>query len=258
MSLPSNSGIYQIRCFVNEKIYIGSAISFHRRWKRHKRELNTNRHHNKHLQNAWNKYGEGNFGFEIIEEVRNRKLLFQKEQHYLNERTPEYNICKIVRRLPILVGEDNPMFGIRGKLHHGYNIPRTKETRDKISKTKKQNFAKGKTRIKKGKEHHLYGTTLSDEHKKKLSIAGLGRRHTASSREKMSKSKYEFHKINPGINEGERNGRAKLTMKEVKEIRKEYDNGNIGYRKIAKKYNISAATVYRVVKRISWNKGDDA
>lgn len=52
---------------INGKIYIGQTYNLKYRWSRHKSDLNNNRHHNKHLQNAWNKYGEDNFRFEIIE-----------------------------------------------------------------------------------------------------------------------------------------------------------------------------------------------
>ena len=46
-----------------------------------------NEHHNSHLQNAWNKYGEGNFIFEIIElcDIRDQFVL---EQKYLDEYKP--------------------------------------------------------------------------------------------------------------------------------------------------------------------------
>ena len=60
------SGIYQIKCLSNNKIYIGSSINIYQRWKNHKWNLNKNTHHSKHLQNCWNKYGESNFEFKIL------------------------------------------------------------------------------------------------------------------------------------------------------------------------------------------------
>lgn len=62
-----SSGIYGIRNIVNGKIYVGQTKDFKHRWREHVRELNHNIHHNKHLQNAWNKYGEENFEFFVIE-----------------------------------------------------------------------------------------------------------------------------------------------------------------------------------------------
>jgi len=77
------SVIYQIRCLVNNKIYIGSAVVFSRRSNTHKCRLRKGDHHSSYLQNAWNKYGESNFIFEIIEEVEKTKLI-EREQYYLD------------------------------------------------------------------------------------------------------------------------------------------------------------------------------
>lgn len=55
------SGVYEIRNTLNNKRYIGSSINIYRRWRDHKRMLNLSVHPNKHLQSAWNKYGEKHF-----------------------------------------------------------------------------------------------------------------------------------------------------------------------------------------------------
>lgn len=60
-------GIYSITNIINNKIYIGQSVEIEQRWKRHKRELNQNKHINEYLQRSWNKYGEDLFVFEIIE-----------------------------------------------------------------------------------------------------------------------------------------------------------------------------------------------
>lgn len=61
-------GIYRIENLINHQSYVGQAIDIYDRWVQHKWELNTGRHHNKHLLRAWNKYGCENFEFTIIEE----------------------------------------------------------------------------------------------------------------------------------------------------------------------------------------------
>lgn len=83
-------GIYRIRNIVNNKCYYGSSKNINRRWTKHKSQLNHNRHENVILQRAWNKYGEDNFIFEIIEECTRQNLLIT-EQKYLDS-NPEYNI----------------------------------------------------------------------------------------------------------------------------------------------------------------------
>lgn len=63
----NDSGIYCITNIVNNKTYIGQTYSIKNRWYRHKNELLNNKHHNCHLQSAWNKYGSENFEFSILE-----------------------------------------------------------------------------------------------------------------------------------------------------------------------------------------------
>ena len=87
------TGIYKITCLINNKVYIGSACGskntpikkngFYRRWTEHIKDLKLNKHRNKHLQYAWNKYQEKSFEFEIIEfcDIEKAKI---KEEYYIN------------------------------------------------------------------------------------------------------------------------------------------------------------------------------
>ena len=85
-----SSGIYQIENKINSKVYIGSSNNIKRRWQKHKALLRHNKHPNSHLQAAWNKYGEDNFIFSIIE-LCNIDSLLDREQYFINTRNPEYN-----------------------------------------------------------------------------------------------------------------------------------------------------------------------
>lgn len=78
------SGIYKIENKVNGKIYVGSSKDIKNRWMQHKRELNKNTHHSVKLQRAWNKYGEENFEFSILEECAEDKRLYL-EQYYIDK-----------------------------------------------------------------------------------------------------------------------------------------------------------------------------
>lgn len=87
-----NTGVYRIYNIVNGKFYIGSTTwSFQKRWRTHRNQLRKNRHNNPHLQYSWNKHGESNFIFEIIESCDKSKC-FQREQHYIDTLNPQYNI----------------------------------------------------------------------------------------------------------------------------------------------------------------------
>ena len=50
--LPDNSGVYCIKNLLNQKVYIGSCISFLGRLKRHYYYLRMNKHHSQKLQRS--------------------------------------------------------------------------------------------------------------------------------------------------------------------------------------------------------------
>ena len=78
-------GIYRILNKTNDKLYIGStAESFRRRFNLHKHQLRNNKHKNSHLQHAWNKYGEDNFEFLIIEICDYKEIVLEREQYYID------------------------------------------------------------------------------------------------------------------------------------------------------------------------------
>jgi len=84
------SGIYSITNTKNHKQYIGSAVYIVHRWGSHRYYLRTNKHANKHLQAAWNKYGEDAFEFSVLELCEIPQLL-AREQSYFDREHPEYN-----------------------------------------------------------------------------------------------------------------------------------------------------------------------
>jgi group I intron endonuclease len=83
-------GIYRIKNLVNEKCYYGSSKNIQKRWKTHLNQLRNKKHINCILQNAWNKYGEDNFIFEIVEECELENI-FEVEQKYIDT-CGDYNI----------------------------------------------------------------------------------------------------------------------------------------------------------------------
>lgn len=102
-------GIYVIRCIENQRAYVGQAINVGKRLREHRRLLSTGKHHNKHLQSSWSKYGADAFTFSVCLRCQPTELtrteqrvadLFKRRYQLFN--VGEYTDCP-VRGLP------NPM-----------------------------------------------------------------------------------------------------------------------------------------------------
>lgn len=61
-------GVYIITSLIDSKYYIGRSHHCIERFCKHKSMLRKNKHCNQHLQSAWNKYGENNFTFDVLDE----------------------------------------------------------------------------------------------------------------------------------------------------------------------------------------------
>lgn len=136
--------IYCIKNLVNSKLYVGKTTwADNNRFNCHKNTLRKNTHYNTHLQRAWNKYGECNFTFEVIEKCLHEDELNFLETYYIkhyasNDLKYGYNKS--------LGGEGNPM---------------SQSTKDKLSKSKKEYFTKN--------EHWFKNKKHSDESLKRMS-----------------------------------------------------------------------------------------
>lgn len=122
------SGIYKITNIENGKFYIGQSEDIRNRRNTHYAKLRANSHPNQHLQNAFNKYGEGVFYFEVLE-LCSIEELHNKEQLYLNKFVGSsqcYNVAT----------DSSATF--RGRLHTQESIdkmkrPKSEETKKKMS-----------------------------------------------------------------------------------------------------------------------------
>lgn len=79
---PKFSGIYCIKNKVNNMVYIGLSKNIHNRWIEHKYRLNTHIHPNTKLQNAWDKYGEDNFEFIVLEKC-DYDVIYEREKYWI-------------------------------------------------------------------------------------------------------------------------------------------------------------------------------
>ena len=67
MDFEHKCGIYMCTCIKNNKSYIGQSQDVKLRKCQHLSALRYNKHWNKYLQNAYNKYGEDKFVWEVLE-----------------------------------------------------------------------------------------------------------------------------------------------------------------------------------------------
>ena len=115
----TNIGIYEIRCIINDKIYIGSSKNIKKRVKQHLSNLRKNKHCNRYLQFAWNKYGEKMFKFSCLENLNydtSEEQLMLTEQKYLDKlqtwnHDRGYNISNVADKPPTGSGKNNSHYG---------------------------------------------------------------------------------------------------------------------------------------------------
>lgn len=101
-NLPSSQGIYKIECLANGKIYIGQSVDIRCRANEHRRALEKKAHNNDILQNSYNKYGKESFRFSLVEKIKNREDLTDREKYWADyyncfDLKKGFNICKIVK-----------------------------------------------------------------------------------------------------------------------------------------------------------------
>lgn len=93
----TKSGIYGIINIINNKIYIGSTKNFYKRKSQHFSTLKFNKHSNRYLQSAYNKYGKDSFKFIILERNISIEKLIERELYWINlkeslDRNKGYNL----------------------------------------------------------------------------------------------------------------------------------------------------------------------
>lgn len=95
--VSQSSGIYRIRCHSNGRSYVGSAKNLRGRKNAHWSALARGKHHSRHLQMCWNKYGADNFEFEVIRLVDDPAQLLAAEQIELDKETDPLNWKRVAK-----------------------------------------------------------------------------------------------------------------------------------------------------------------
>lgn len=149
-------GIYKIVHEPTGRCYVGQSQDVERRMNDHLKSLENKKHPNEHLQNAWDKYGEEQFSFEIVEAC-NLDFLSEREQFWIDNLDSEFNKSRCVESF------------WRGMRH-------SEKTLEKMSRVQKGNS-------------HASGYRHTEEAKRKIAESARGRKHTEEAKRKISDSK---------------------------------------------------------------------
>lgn len=91
--LETGSGIYCIRCVINDRKYVGQSRHIQSRFNAHTRDLRLGKHFAKLLQSDWNLYGYDSFEFYVLCKC-DPSSLNSNEQYWIDHFEPEYNRMK--------------------------------------------------------------------------------------------------------------------------------------------------------------------
>lgn len=153
--------IYKIINLVNDKFYVGSTTNKKVRFREHRKKLRGNRHHCKHLQAAWNKYGEKKFSFVVVEEVPDGNSLADAEDKWLHEHYGK-PYCYNSGATAIA-----PWRGKYGESHFNFGRTMRAEQKERISEKLKAFYAENYL------NHPRVGKTHTEETKRRIREAKL-------------------------------------------------------------------------------------
>lgn len=171
-SIPRTSGVYVIKCLKNGKFYIGSSVNLRARLNDHRNSLRKGKHRNRHLQAAWNKYGEKQFEFKILEYCE-RDMTLIREQHFLD----------ILRPYERSIGFNIGIDATAARKGQSPSI----ETRILLSKKTKEYWSTPEGKEK--KRNSALGRIVSEDTREKLRIAHTGRKHSPEARMKIKEAR---------------------------------------------------------------------
>lgn len=220
---PQVAGVYLIYCHADEKGYIGSTTRVYMRLYGHRAKLRKGKHANPHLQAAFNKYGLSTFSFLTVEVCPGAtpEYLLARENHYLlqMDRKQVFNMA-----IPATLG--GPV-----------GVTRSPEHRAAVGRAQRGNsWAKGM-------KH-------TDEWKAAASARLKGKKQSPEQIAAARAGKLASFEANPTIYQGDRNGRAKLSDDDVREIRRLYAAKEATQVELGRRFNVNQISV--IVLRKQW------
>lgn len=220
-----------IYCFtnnINGKKYIGQSINRDTRYRGHKSAYKNpnNPDYNALIHKAFRKYGFENFTYEIlVDNIDDIELLNQLEIYYIKK--------------------------FNSQIPNGYNIKsggwnasgwtKTEEERKQLIWTQAKLTEEEVIELRIAYKNHESPTEIYNQKYK-------DRLHYNSFLNIWTGKRYGL--IMPEVFETGRH--TKLTAEIVKQIREDREKLNLSYDKLAKKFNVSRATIADIVKRRTW------
>ena len=196
-----SGGIYKITNTNNNKIYIGSAACFKNRWTQHKKELESGKHPNKHLQAAYNIDGDSPWHFTVLEvvvaETKESGKIARKaaEQVWIDKYYDNCVNCYNIKKKADVSRADIPSKD-PAKTAEKLRKANTGKKHTDEAKAKMKELAKGRIipppspeGLERMRQARLKSKPISEETKKKISASLMGREgHPCSeeSKEKIS------------------------------------------------------------------------
>jgi group I intron endonuclease len=263
--MTEKPGIYAIRHLESGKVYVGSASNISKRWSRHRKDLRAGVHKNKHLQAAWNKYGEEAFVFEILELTSE----FDAREQYWIDKTECLNADKGYNYCPTARSTRGVKYG-----------PRSEEMRERQSKWLKGKCGFGiASPVRRGTEVH--SAKLIMERARQIRVLygvhperGKGRGHENTSMRELAEqfgvtlstvydviAQKTWKEPTDSTSAVQTNGTlysTKLTKEQVEEIRYRYGTytpngkgrkpGQLTYDQLAEEYGVSRDVINKIVR----------
>lgn len=180
-------GIYSITNTLNGMAYIGATNNFKRRWLEHKYSMSTCANKNP-IYYDMREYGIENFKFEIIEEVKDNSILYDREIYWINKLKPYYN--------GNLGGLGNLGHSVSEETKQVLSIAAKNQWESKSPEEKERQI---KNNLKGPSKGHL----VSESTKLKLALANIGKKQSYETKKKRSESM-------KGRTTGNKNGNKKV------------------------------------------------
>lgn len=240
--------IYKIRNVVNQKFYVGSTVNTRERFRNHRKLLRRGAHHCRHLQAAWNKYGEDCFKFEIVEHVDTAEALHVAEDRWLHEWVGHVDCYNHGRSAAA------PWRNCASEEHPNFGRPRSEEARQAISESLKAFYAEDPSNHPRlGKQH----TEETKERIRQIKLANptrawLGKKRSAETKAKISEAQRGVAKA-PRVYTAEGLARAQENMRRNAREQKPADFSSVLAKfpdEVRNKYDFSQAIYTGALVRI--------